>query len=638
MVWKELFTNFAVVALFVSLSTQVQNWPDRKSTWLHNAFFGSTMGLGAIASMALAVNLAEGFIYDLRASLVVIAAGFGGPAAALAAGLLTVGFRLYLGGAGTSVGIMALATALFIGLVVHFFTRKRRNKPADVVILSLGAAVVPVLGLGPLVATVPLDKLAPIALLLALLNFAATAVGGAAILFANRAGREHLLLRAASAQSTDFQYVKDAKGRFILVNNTVARYHGFSNPAEMIGKTDFDLDTPERAGKHWANEQEMMRTGTPIVAFDEAVVDRNGATHWFSTSKAPVFDEFGVAIGTAGVTRDITERKRLERQATANRQRLALALSEMADGVAMFNAQGRLILCNDRYRKSFPLTGGFRKRGAHLRDILQKVVETGEQTLTGDDPQKWIDQTFARLRHEGSQEIQLSNGHWLQLRRRLASDGTTLVAVSDITKLKLNELELQQSTRRLRQLASIDGLTGLVNRRIFDERLGNELARAARDKTNLSLLLVDIDHFKLFNDNYGHVAGDKCLRLVAKCLRDCLARPADIAARYGGEEFTIVLPQTDLDGAAYVAHQIRARLAGLAIPHKHGINGIVSASIGVACHTGARTDRTAKDLINRADEALYNSKATGRDKVTVWQPGRFAGDARSTPSAPAQSA
>ena len=171
----------------------------------------------------------------------------------------------------------------------------------------------------------------------------------------------------------------------------------------------------------------------------------------------------------------------------------------------------------------------------------------------------------------------------------------------------------------LAMLARTDGLTGLNNRRTLGEILDQEWRRAKRNRSVLSLLFVDIDWFKLFNDTYGHQAGDDALAAVAKCIGENIRRPGDSAARYGGEEFVIVLPDTSPEGAVSIAEKIRAAIADLAIEHAASRYGRVTASIGAAAWT-PDGDVDVSAVIRAADQALYEAKATGRNKVAQSMP------------------
>ncbi|WP_269503627.1 sensor domain-containing diguanylate cyclase [Burkholderia sp. IMCC1007] len=176
----------------------------------------------------------------------------------------------------------------------------------------------------------------------------------------------------------------------------------------------------------------------------------------------------------------------------------------------------------------------------------------------------------------------------------------------------------QMAESKLYRLAHTDSLTGLDNRGTFDAVLAKEAQRASRSGRPLSVLFVDVDHFKAFNDYYGHLAGDDVLHRVAQSASCCLRRDGDHIARYGGEEFVVTLPDTDAQGAATVAEAIRRAIAGLAIAHGASPYGHVTASIGAATATGGRVN--AATLLRQADEALYRAKSGGRNRVSSPEP------------------
>lgn len=190
----------------------------------------------------------------------------------------------------------------------------------------------------------------------------------------------------------------------------------------------------------------------------------------------------------------------------------------------------------------------------------------------------------------------------------------------DMKIVELEELQqqLEETNEQLRLLSTVDGLTGLLNRRRFDEILEQEWLRGARNKTPLSVVLVDIDHFKAFNDYYGHIKGDKCLRIVAGGLSDAVQRHVDRLARYGGEEFAAILPDTDLEGAEQVANRIRESIEELNVEHKTSSTaGNVTVCVGVASMIPDH-DAAPTALLEYADRALYLAKASGRNQCRVF--------------------
>ena len=191
--------------------------------------------------------------------------------------------------------------------------------------------------------------------------------------------------------------------------------------------------------------------------------------------------------------------------------------------------------------------------------------------------------------------------------------GTHLELREARRKLERQNRELQDKSDLLEEIVNLDSLTGISNRRHFDQVLEVEWSRAMRNNVTLSLLVADIDYFKKFNDRYGHVEGDKCLRSVAQCLSSLLQRPTDMAARYGGEEFVAILPDTDMKGAAQLAENWRAGVAQLRIPHDvSSVADHVTISVGYASITPAR-EQNSYFLVGVADEMLYQSKEKGRN-------------------------
>jgi diguanylate cyclase (GGDEF)-like protein/PAS domain S-box-containing protein len=211
--------------------------------------------------------------------------------------------------------------------------------------------------------------------------------------------------------------------------------------------------------------------------------------------------------------------------------------------------------------------------------------------------------------------------YWIQVRGKTVNrcaDGTAeriVGSLIDVSKYKKVEMALQKANDELQRLAALDDLTQIANRRRFDDRLAQEWRRAQRDGTYLAVIICDIDHFKAYNDTYGHLKGDDVLHAVAQAIHGALKRPMDLVARYGGEEFAMILPGTDMDGAWRVAKEVKEAVTDLDIGHQSStLASSVTLSFGVSAMIPT-TSLSPKTLIKAADQAMYRAKAEGRDQI-----------------------
>src|SRR5271170_6197041 len=211
---------------------------------------------------------------------------------------------------------------------------------------------------------------------------------------------------------------------------------------------------------------------------------------------------------------------------------------------------------------------------------------------------------------------------WMESNLRLYHDPETgepfgfVNVVRDISRRKAAEEDLEKAFRLVESLASLDGLTEIANRRRLDQVLEHEWRVAIRTSCDISLLLIDVDHFKSYNDIHGHLRGDDCLRQIAKLILELVSRPADLVARYGGEEFAVVLPNTPESGARQIAERIRSAVQALGLPHESNTHGVVTVSIGCATQI-PDVDSKLEGLIDAADGALYRAKDAGRNTIEV---------------------
>jgi diguanylate cyclase (GGDEF)-like protein len=207
------------------------------------------------------------------------------------------------------------------------------------------------------------------------------------------------------------------------------------------------------------------------------------------------------------------------------------------------------------------------------------------------------------------QSIQL-----MQLRDELGKT-YCLIQVQDVTAIGMREQALRERAEALRNFAYMDALTGVANRRCFEEELERTWKGSRRNGKSLGLLMIDVDHFKSYNDCLGHQAGDHCLARVAEVLKQALHRPEDMVARYGGEEFAVLLPYTDLAGCREIARKMLDQVTRMSIPHPESAYGVVTISIGLSSQLN-ENDRPAEELVRDADVALYRAKLEGRNRFS----------------------
>ncbi len=307
------------------------------------------------------------------------------------------------------------------------------------------------------------------------------------------------------------------------------------------------------------------------------------------------------------------------RQALArSHQSLEEAVNALPLGIAIYDPQDRLMLFNREAAEQVHYRDGGELIGQTFESLIRRSLARGRIPDALGREEAWLRE---RLEGRGRQDRlllrQLDDGRWMHLYEIPTPSGGLLMARLDVTELVQKSEALERSNAQLERLSATDGLTGLANRRLFDQQLHQEWQRSMRTQLPLSLLLVDIDHFKRYNDHYGHVTGDACLRQVAVILSDCAQRAGELVARYGGEEFAVLLPGTDREAAMAVAQRCMDELAKARIEHANStVSSHLTWSIGVATVL-ASPDLLPESLVRCADEALYRVKGSGRAQYSA---------------------
>ncbi len=264
------------------------------------------------------------------------------------------------------------------------------------------------------------------------------------------------------------------------------------------------------------------------------------------------------------------------------------------------------------------------------KDILQSATDISKQKEYQDNPLsihfKDLTKNYKRLLRQTGKLMKISDSNQKHLnivQNKLEEEITERKKIME--QLQEAKDELQETNRKLEDLSMLDGLTGIPNRRRFDQVIDTEWRRAKRKKHYLTVIMIDIDFFKQYNDTYGHLAGDECIKSIAQTINTNLHRAGDFAARYGGEEFVVLLPDTDVPGSLVVAEHIRESIQKLAIPHSSSkISDSVTVSLGLASILPEEECMIAiKDFIDNADKALYQAKQSGRNRYV--SAGRISG-------------
>jgi diguanylate cyclase (GGDEF)-like protein len=320
--------------------------------------------------------------------------------------------------------------------------------------------------------------------------------------------------------------------------------------------------------------------------------------------------------------------ERARRDAAVAMARLEDAIEALPAAFELYDADDRVLLSNARMREMYPgVTHLLPQRPTFEALVRANAALGGLRVPVSVD--EWLADRLAQRRNPGAPRlIQATDGRWFRLHERRTREGGLVGVRIDVTELIEREQSLQRlnaeldtANRRLAELSETDALTGIANRRQFDRRLAEEWLRALRHGLPLALLLIDVDHFKRFNDRHGHPAGDACLRRIAGLLVRRARRPDELVARFGGEEFVVLLPHTDAEDARVQAERCRDAIDGAAIPHDDSPLGpSVTLSIGIATIPVDADEHDPQQLVRLADAALYRAKREGRHRVVAAPP------------------
>ncbi|MEB3311762.1 MAG: diguanylate cyclase [Snowella sp.] len=427
----------------------------------------------------------------------------------------------------------------------------------------------------------------------------------------------------------DMVFVKDAETlKFVRLNKAGEDLLGYERE-ELLGKSDYDLFPPEQAEFFIAKDRDVLAKGTVLEIDEEWIQTRHQGQRLLHTKKIPILDESGNSKYLLGISVDITEQTEL-----ANR------LTELARHIPGMIYQFRM-----RADGSFH----FPYASEGIWDIYEvtpeEVKNDASQVLSVLHPDD-LDRVYQSILDSAANltlwhceyRVCLANGQLIwalgEASPQREIDGSTIWHgyIKDISDAKRREterqqaemalqkaeMELRQANQELERLVNIDGLTQIANRRCFDRYLTQEWQRLCREQHPLSLLLIDVDFFKSYNDHYGHLMGDQCLIQLAQTIQRSVNRSMDLVARFGGEEFAVILPNTPLAGAIAVSERIHQVIRDLNLVHPvSAISQQVTLSLGVASLV-PHSQYSPELLIDQADRALYLAKQQGRNQSVIF--------------------
>lgn len=405
-----------------------------------------------------------------------------------------------------------------------------------------------------------------------------------------------------------------ADGVVVYLNDAGARMFGADCPTDIVGMPILNFIHPDFQDLVIKRSNDMLVNQLPSEVIEQRLQRMDGSMFDGMVQSTPIIYRGKPSI--LAVIHDISERKRTEQALKDSEAQYRKIIELSPNAVCLFDVNGSIVFVNDKAVELFDADSYSSLTGVDLFDLISPAFRE-ESTARF---RSVIKREFARLTYE-SHFVTLG-GHLFVAEISVTCvhyDGelSVLAHIQDISKRKEEEEQLQETNRLLKKLSTIDGLTGISNRRHFEEVLEQQWEASATYLTPCSVILFDIDYFKRYNDTYGHQGGDACLKDIASSINELIRRPGDVFARYGGEEFVVLLPGTDSKAALLLAENMKEQATALQIPHAASkVSDHVTISIGVATMVAA-PDLKREDLIEYADVALYQAKLAGRNRIVV---------------------
>ena len=402
---------------------------------------------------------------------------------------------------------------------------------------------------------------------------------------------ESQIVSALMEHSTDSIYFKDLKSRFVLINKALAERLGIKDPDEAVGKTDFDFFTEEHAKQAYNDEQNVIKTGKPIIDIEEKETWHEKGDRWVSTIKMPFYDEKAKIIGTFGISRDITDRKMIENKLEEEMSFMNALMERIPDSIYFKDLKSRFVLINKALAERLGIKDPDEAVGKTDFDFFseehakqayndeQNVIKTGKPIIGIEEKETW---------HE-------KGDRWVStIKMPFYDEKGKIIGTFGISR---DITERKKAEEKIEYLSFHDGLTGLYNRAYFDEEL-NRLD--TERQLPITIVMGDLNGLKLINDAYGHSKGDMLLRNIADILKESF-RKEDITSRWGGDEFISILPKTSVKDARSIIKRIKELCE-----EKSTTEMPLSISFGAA--TKKSSSESIDDILKEAEDKMYKSK------------------------------
>lgn len=608
----DIFTNITIIVAFLLVFGQLLKYSsfDSKQTLRSQNLMGVFFGILGTVLMIFTIEIPGKVVIDLRSISIICAGIIGGSLAAVFTAVIIALFRIIFFGINT-VSIAAFLSTLVMGAGIAYISNIKISRFSKFISMFLYTLLISYATL--ICLTRNETKLLETIQCFWLINlFDAVVVCFTCeyVISVNASFKLMSYYKITADNLLDMISTHKPGGKIIFASPSAFQLFGYTLE-ELIGTSAYeyihpeDIDTIKEA---YSNIAEKEDNTTQIFRMRH----KDGEYIWVETSIRAIKCDDGSTKEMICVTRDISKRKEIEQELKVSSARFKAIFNNAGTGIVLRDVNGNLLDVNPAY---VDMVGYSREEVNQLSKIIhpddyEKVRELFNNLVAG----KCRSNTSEVRYLDKNQQIMYTEVTSTLIPGTEHTPASIIRIVNNITDRKKVEEELKKAKNDADRLAATDFLTGILNRRAFAERFGAEFQRAVREKSSISLILADIDHFKNINDTYGHQVGDYVLQIFTKCVTNA-CRPYDFIGRHGGEEFIVCLPNTGCEQSKKIAERIRRAVEELNINQLYLKQSIkVTASFGVVSYIPDKNE-SAEMLIAKADDAMYKAKKGGRNRV-----------------------